>query len=228
MAWTAVTAAILALSINWSYRQRMEALPWAMSIVSAIYSTIVGWILLGSLRIGWHAVRRTLWPLEPGEWMLLGLLAVIMANWVDAVWFALTFPRRLADPYQYETFQSLQWWRGIRQVVLAAGVAMAWIAIAALVWRQRLWAWAIGAGIPAMVLLVINLLFVKARWLNVVWLGGGVIAAYVSLGLILAASLGDWRHGVSRHWLHWSGVVLVTLALAAVALSITVGFLSQW
>ncbi|MCE9554988.1 MAG: hypothetical protein K8T91_16660 [Planctomycetes bacterium] len=224
MAWTAITAAILSALTAWRSQEGIVTeLSWTPPILASLYGIIAGWILLGSLLILWHAFRRTLWPLEPGEWLLLGLLTVVAAKLVGEVCLASNWQARLADPYTYESFRMLQWRVTLRNVTASATIAVVYLLAAYMVRRQKLWAAAIGMAAPAMALLVTKW-SPLAFWPISLNVGGGAILAYLSISLILLGIIHDYRRHTPRHWLHWSAVILTLLALGAVALNVTIGF----
>lgn len=225
MAWTAITAVLIA----WRARGTVYSgeLRWVLAIYDCSYSIVGGWVLMGSLLMIWHAVRRTLWPLEPGERLLLVMLGVFMVGVLGKWWLSFLFwPRRLADPYQYETFHNLQWWLQVIQFTLPALVVVLYLTMALTARRCRWWAAAIVCVAPGMSLWVMTFSSPESTVIKTLWLRSAVILGYVSFGLFVAAIISDHRGRRPRHWLHWSGAVLTLLALALVAGTATIRFFS--
>ncbi|MCE9547625.1 MAG: hypothetical protein K8T25_19320 [Planctomycetia bacterium] len=77
LAWTAVTAVVLGwMQTQWGNEVRGEMTIFAM-MLRILFAAVAGWLLFGTLLIGWHKLRRTGWPLEPGEWLMLVLTNVL-------------------------------------------------------------------------------------------------------------------------------------------------------
>jgi len=74
--WTAVTAVLLQCARALRLFESDSA--W-VTILAALFAAAAGLQLFGALLIGWHMVRRTRWPLEPGEWLVLALTNLLFA-----------------------------------------------------------------------------------------------------------------------------------------------------
>ena len=65
-------------------------MPWQLLIV--LSQIVSGVALAGVSIIGWHALRRTLWRMEPGEYLLvvMGLTCLTQFVW-RVIWGILAF-----------------------------------------------------------------------------------------------------------------------------------------
>jgi hypothetical protein len=79
--WTAVTAVLL--QCGRALELFDSDLGW-VTILAALFAAAAGLQLFGALLIGWHTVRRSRWPLEPGEWLVLALTN-LLAVWLVIV-----------------------------------------------------------------------------------------------------------------------------------------------
>ncbi|MCE9545146.1 MAG: hypothetical protein K8T25_06470 [Planctomycetia bacterium] len=214
--WTALTALFLAVTTNGLNNSPPARPPdrqrW-ITVVSAIQALLGGASLTGCVLIGWHAIRRTLWPLEPGERLLLafGLTYLMM------VAFQWLCPRPLMSGMS---------------VALAAYIltpvscgAVIFATQAVLGRRQPWWAAVLWIGVAercvyAATFLVFALnvfAFVEQRSLmgSLMRIGAIVLrylfsieATCIALALV-AAIVVDARRGRKHRWLHWLGAAVL-------------------
>jgi hypothetical protein len=217
MAWTAITAVHLAAMRVLVGSLNTAGTPPVEVLIMAVSSTIAGWIYFCSLLVLWHAIRRTLWRLEPGEWLILCAALSFLASLVSRLANIVLSPG--------ETFQEswFVWYR------LLLTFELAWIGggfvVAAMAQRHRAW-WCAFHALCAVPLLITIL----AVWTNVAILPETLVIflwAANLLFLILVfvfANVGDRRRRAPRHWMHWSGVglgglmLLLLLGVSVVAL----------
>ncbi|MCE9554989.1 MAG: hypothetical protein K8T91_16665 [Planctomycetes bacterium] len=206
--WTTSTAVVLAVMPTFgfpSYPRRV--LDFAILIVSA---SVMGWVLAGALLVLWHAARRTLWPLEPGEWLVLGAAGTLVLRVGEQLTYRLLRWLALGDPFALISVQSIS-----LETVALAGIATVFIA-GAIAQRHRIWwsamLWAIAfATLPEMMPRAMYPFVWTPPWAT--YLGGMILL----LTLATAGIISDWRRGEPRHWLHWSGVILFWLGSALIA-----------
>jgi hypothetical protein len=160
-------------------------------VLLIVFAAAFGWLLTGAGLILWHAARRTLWPLEPGEWLVLG----------GAVGFACRCGPTLESGYAY-------------RIETAALVCIAVVfAVGASVQRNNLWwsatmLWLALATLPFIMPVAMYPFVWTPPWPT--YLGGEVVL----LILMTAGVIADHRRRRPRHWLHWSGVALLALTSA--------------
>jgi len=187
---------------------------WAVLLL-ALLATVLGWFYFGALLILWHAVRRTLWRLEPGEWLILILtncLTSLLGFGLFSVW-------------------------EVRDSVLQIGGAVILfqlslvMACASLFQRQRL-PWRLLFAMPAGISFLFAMVILGADVLEsvvsdheivsaIVAMGAMIIPFPLCLGLLIAGIIRDAFRREKRHYLHWSGVAmtgLLVLPLAAYAI----------
>ncbi|MCE9547624.1 MAG: hypothetical protein K8T25_19315 [Planctomycetia bacterium] len=83
LAWTAVTAVLLGWMQSTNDLRYSAYVPIPIMLLTVGFLAAAGWQICGTALIVWHLVRRTLWPLEPGEW-----LSIVQANLL--VWWFVT------------------------------------------------------------------------------------------------------------------------------------------
>jgi len=200
--WTTATAGVLSLvARTGEFGHLRFAIHYVILVVSV---AIMGWLLSGALLLVWHAARGTLWPTEPGEWLVLGAAGTLVLRKLEQIVYRLSGPQ---DPLS---------WLGIRSVSLEmcafAPIAALFIAGAIAQRRRPWWAaalWAISfATLPEIMPVAMYPFVWTPPW--AVYLGGvGLL-----LSLMTAGVISDWRRREPRHWLHWSGVLLFWLGSA--------------
>ncbi|MCE9554990.1 MAG: hypothetical protein K8T91_16670 [Planctomycetes bacterium] len=208
MAWTAVTAVILAVLTRAFGATPGAGVPVVAVLLLALAATALGWIYCGTLLIGWHAAQRRLWPLEPGEWLILflanafavwGVMAILDdRRWVNLSWREMEFLAKLI-PGQFAL------------VLVSAAVAQRHQGI--------FWRWLFAASAILMLSIYLPILAPGAvrevaRGLSqatTLLIGASVMGSL--LGLMIAGVVRDRLQRLPRHWLHWSGVSLVGLCL---------------
>lgn len=93
LAFTALTALVLTLSMRGLSAEYVSIYHILNAIRVTLWTILVAWTYLGAALILWHAARRTLWPLEPGERLTLAVMCVftiwfitlLIATWIDKV-----------------------------------------------------------------------------------------------------------------------------------------------
>ena len=208
MAWTAVTAAILAVLTQAFGAAPGAGVPFFALVLLALAATALGWIYCGTLWIGWHAARGRLWPLEPGEWLIL-----FLAN-AFAVWAIMVI---LDDP----RWVNLSW-RQMELLVKFIPGQFALVLIAAVLAQRRhniFWRLLFAESAVLMVSIYVPIMVPDAirqatRGMSEgTALSIGVALMGSLLGMMIAGVVHDRLHRLPRHWLHWSGVSLVGLCL---------------
>jgi len=152
-----------------------------------------------------HVARRTLWPLEPGEWLILTAINVVTVLgggalagfWEAGEWLFWGAPAELAT------------------VFIVAAVMLRDLRI----WSALFWTLAV-ASLSFYLMVLLDTGPRSIRRLEIFLLVGySLIAGFsiLSLTLLTAGVVSDRRSRQARHWLHWSAVVLAGLALIGVA-----------
>ncbi|MCE9554757.1 MAG: hypothetical protein K8T91_15485 [Planctomycetes bacterium] len=206
MGWTATTAVVLAV-LTQLYRVQTELNTpvWAVLLL-ALLATVLGWFYFGALFIVWHAVRRTLWRLEPGEWLIL-----ILTNCLTS-FASLVFIANVVKPIEV--------WLRIGGALILVQLSLV-MACAALFQRQRL-PWRLLFALPAGMTFLCALVLVAAEVLETIAQDHAILAAIVGvgamlipfplcLGLLIAGILRDALRREKRHYLHWSGVAMTVV-----------------
>jgi len=185
--WTTATAVAL-LTFELLGMGKVRATPLAGLALVAL-AMVVGWLWMGMTVIVWHAVRGSLWRIEPGEWLLTSAGSFSAALLV--VWLFLSNPVRGGDhaagayllllvPLAGAVFQG---------GVLTRSQSKTWGVI---YWANMaaygvLWFWPVALLLPPVV-----------------------------FPLLVSAIRSEYRDGLARHWLHYSGVIIYGLALLVV------------
>jgi len=183
---------------------------------SALSASGVAWIYLGGLLILRHAAHRTLWPLEPGEWLIL--LAINVMTILGLVGVAENF-----------TF-----WRSQFQwliLLIPAEFSVAALVPAVTLRKRRIWSAlfcviALACIVPYGTFFAALLPQSFRTFIMLVQVYIGIFASLL-LGLIIAGIITDWRRGDARHWLHWSAVVPAGLALILMAGVAIIAFVAE-
>jgi hypothetical protein len=203
MAWTAVTAVLLAVMTQ-TTDSMPRASPWLTAYI-ALQATLSGWIYFGGLLILWHAVRRTLWRLEPGEWLTLCL-----AN----AFFLTLATQLLGRLLIHWAGSSIYAWLSTLALFQIGAMAGGYVVAAVAQRRRPLWCGVFAIiGVPPLLLMLLG-------WMRLLSNATPTLAAVlfvaIAVGLVLllvGAIVGDRRRREPRHWLHWSGVVITCLIL---------------
>jgi len=212
---TALTSAIMVVFTHGLGISTTDPISVAGSALSAMG---VGWVYLGGLLILRHAVHRTLWPLEPGEWLILLAINVLTILGLFGVGDSFAFWR-----------SQFQW------LILLTPAEFAVAALVPTITQRRRPIWSALFGVIALACIVFYGVIYLDRLLPLNY--GALIAIgliYVSsftslaLGLLIAGIVTDWRRAESRHWLHWSAVVPAGLALIWVVGIVIAVMFSQW
>jgi len=189
---TAVTAAVFSAPSEF-----VEGPLRSSSLAVIDYATrcLSGAILAGCFLIVWHAARKTLWPLEPGEWL------VVVAGSSHVIW-------TVVHPFLPDGTAELSNWYGGLLCLVFLGMAMLRVAVAAVI-RPR--AWMAVLLLDAIVFLWIVLYYaamaLMSSPLSFLWTFGLVQYVEVLGGVaVLLLVIRDWRRASPRHWLHWLGV----------------------
>lgn len=208
MAWTAVTAVILAVLTRAFGATPGAGVPVFAVLLLALAATALGWIYCGTLLIGWHTVRGRLWALEPGEWLIL-----FLAN-AFAIWAVMA----ILDDNRWGNLS----WRQMEFLAKFIPGQFALVLTAAAVAQRRqsiFWRWLFaGSAILALSIylpiLAPDLVREVTRGLSegtALLIGVTVMGSL--LGMMIAGVVHDRVQRLPRHWLHWSGVSLVGLCL---------------
>ena len=127
LAWTTLTAAVLVAltqALNWRATN-----PWTGAVL-VIGSMVVGWLYFATLLIWCHSMTDTLWPLEPGEWLIL------TASNAITLWLVLT--ASALHPYWLDLAADRPIHRSV--VMLGPGQCAAVLSVAAIAQcRRGLW-----------------------------------------------------------------------------------------
>jgi len=206
--WTACTAVVLSVMPRLGYQAYpRHVLDFAIFIASA---AIMGWLLAGGLLVLWHAARRTLWPMEPGEWLVVGAASTLVLRAGEQMTYRLLLWLNWRNPLEVIGVQSIS-----LEAVALAGIAAVFV-VGAIAQRRRIWwaamLWAIVfATLPEMMPRAMYPFVWTPPWAT--YLGGMVLL----LSLATAGIVSDQRRREPRHWLHWSGVALFWLGSALIA-----------
>jgi len=204
--WTATTAvALLVFNILGMQQARVGA--WG-GLLAVLAGMIVGWIWMSVAILSWHYWHKTLWILEPGERLLLvpgGLLSLLLPL-----------------------------------ALIGSLSESAWLAVLVSMW--------ILSGVGALYARAIvegpgSDHWIGVYWINMVMFLTGVCAMAPLLSivglvlpplgffLVIRGFYRDRREKVPRHWLHYSGAGLFSLALGvlvAMEFAGIGGFLLFW
>lgn len=246
LTWTAVTAAVLAgMQAEGSFGRSGAVSGWAM-LLMPLFAAAVGWLLFGSMLLAWHTVRCTKWPLEPGEWLILVLTNAVVVCLAMIVWerYAWRVVDK-TDPYSYETFHALQsaiqFRRWIQQAIPGE---IAVVMLAAALAQRRRPVWCAALVVMATGVLSIYLpIFITSRYRHsmpkamvsqyahpfLFWsIGLFNVIGLVSLALMAGGVVLDRMRRQPRHWLHWSGVGLSSVAIAGSLTLVTLALIFGW
>jgi hypothetical protein len=199
---TALTSAVMVVFTHGLGVSTTDPISVAASALSA---TGVAWIYLGGLLILRHAVHRTLWPLEPGEWLIL--LAINVLTILGLIGVA----------------ENFAFWRSqFSWLVLLIPAEFAVAALVPAITQRRRRIWSALFGVIALACIVFygviyldRLLLLNLSYYALIATGLTYVCGFASLalGLLIAGIVTDWRRGESRRWLHWSAVVPAGMAL---------------
>jgi len=196
--WTATTA--LALLVFSLLGMEGAALgPWA-GILAVLAAIVVGWIWMAMVILGWHFAHKTIWCLEPGEWLLLvpgGAVSLLPV-------FALL-----------GTFMARDWLAGLLMMwtlmcIGAVGAGAAATSRRPTNWKGIYW---------VNVFVFVSLVCAMAPPLAIAWL----IIPPLAVVFLIRSVYRDRRAAIPRHWLHYSGVVLFGLAFGILLVIEVVG-----
>lgn len=195
---------------------------------------VFSWTASASLMIGWHAARRTLWPLEPGEWAVLAgfVTTGLFLAQIFAVHFAIEFVitdnhTQHRTPNPVGLGERLQW-LNLMQVVSVAIMTIPYAAAAVAQRRRRWWlaCFTLLAGTLAGSSIVSLSVLLSDTWnfqLLRAWSAVEIVLVLAAVLLIPIAFVMDRRRREPRHWLHWSGVALTELFLALLLAGLAMG-----
>ena len=225
---TTITAAILSL---FQFANPSTKLAWDDVLMKTTMAIAFGWALFGGAIICWYRVRRTLWRLEPGEWLLLGVCGLVVAYillWV-ASFFFVNERSWLAEGVML----------GLLVLIVVPLVA------GAITQRRRRWWCALQFYLLLSAVLLITYIFWGGTILSLLsmayWYFTGetidfdrmpetaiqaclTVAAYFPMALLTAGLVYDWRRHEPRHWLHWSGIALFGLSMLSILWPVTSGW----
>ncbi|MCE9545148.1 MAG: hypothetical protein K8T25_06480 [Planctomycetia bacterium] len=197
--WTAATAVMLGvLKTTGAIEPRVEALGAGLLV---LLSAVCGWIGAGAVLILWHGARHTLWPLEPGEWLVLAP-ACLVAGTIGAALMALWNPVAAFAP-------ALAGFDSAAVVYAIAASEIPNNSKGNFGWAPLMWVMAASILSPMCLVPIgaLLLLFIPP----------------LALTLLIRAVVKDYRGGPPRHWLHYSGVVLTGLLVGGATIAEVVG-----
>lgn len=223
-AWATVTAVILAVTtlalqspVPRSKSSPVPAMKAPATLLrSALAVSVLGWVVCGALLIGRHAIRRNLWKLEPGEWIVLflanlGLLWSVIMLVQQSPWFFVLI-------HDHGSRHEFWEWLEIAKIAISWQSALVLLGVAFVQQHRPLWRAMFALGGVEMALFYLPLL--PHRLIEGIYAPFPRIAAFVAcvlmgtiLALFIAALIRDHRHHATRHWLHWSGVGIAALLL---------------
>ncbi|MCE9554987.1 MAG: hypothetical protein K8T91_16655 [Planctomycetes bacterium] len=203
--FTAVTAAVLSSPIELETSTPVPSMGEAVS--SIFFRVMYGAGITGLFLIFWHTARRSLWPLEPGEWLVVAWGGSILLGLFQ---MTIQSPLNLAHILEHPQIYRVIW---VTVILLTASFEGA-VAIGA---RRYPW-WSVLIGICAMWRLLWGIGFITMPMHDTLpwaysffrYLTRYYFAQYwVGLALLAMALIGDRKCALSRHWLHWLGVALL-------------------
>jgi hypothetical protein len=202
LAWTALTAIALAALTRGLNLQVTDPLAGTAIAVAAI---TLGWLWFGTLLIVWHAIARRLWRLEPGEWLIL-----IACN-AATIWLVL-FILHEQSPISARNPRPIL----ALIAILAFGPCALLCLVAAIAQRRRPGWCALFVALtmiwfsPYVAMFAVS--FSNSKLLP--WFNGAAIMLFaVSVALLLHAPLDDLLRRKRRHWLHYSAIALIGMAM---------------
>jgi hypothetical protein len=207
MLWTFTTAAAL-FTLNLLRNRPDRWSPWEAAVIVPL-AIAEGWVWMAMALIVWHKLQRTLWKLEPGEWLLVGPVGVAAALpltlWMvgDAQW----------RPAAMAAFLT---------VWMVHGLALALYVRAAATQPADSF-WTALHSINALGLLA-PLSLVCGGFILIIY---AVLLPPLGTLFLICAVVGDHRRRAAHHWLHCSGVGLYGIAIS-VALIVEVIALYAW
>jgi hypothetical protein len=162
-------------------------------------SMLMGWLYAGTAVILWHAVRRSVWMIEPGEWVIM--LVAVLATVLLAM-----------DILQHGVLELHGRWDERIRMLLLMPVACLMGAVS-FVQRQRP-GWC-GLFAALCCVLLLGVLSDLSRHLGRPWAAGHqdaeplvfAVLLFWALTMLIRGVAGDLRRGEARHWLHWSAIV---------------------
>jgi len=220
MGWTATTAVVLAvLTQLYQVQAEINAPAWVVLLL-ALLATVLGWFYFGALFILWHVVRRTLWRLEPGEWLVLLLIHSL------TTYAGVSFLATVWEPSEF--------WLRIGGALILVQLSLV-MACAALFQRQRL-PWRLLFALPAGLTFLYALLILGADLLETVVSNHETLVSIVAvgfmtlpfplcLGLLIAGIVRDALRREKRHYLHWSGVVMTSVVVLPLTAYVFLGII---
>lgn len=204
--WTATTAlALLVFSLLGMKGTTLG--PWA-GILAVVAAIVVGWIWMAMVILGWHYMHRTLWDLEPGEWLLLVPGGVVSLVPLIAL---------------FGNLSEHAWIAGILLMWMLSGIGAVCAGAAAEGRGARHWTSVYWVN----VVMFLTGVCAIAPPLVIVWL----VIPPLAVIFLIRGVFRDRRAAIPRHWLHFSGVALFGLAFAILlVIEVTAigGFLLWW
>jgi len=222
--WTAITAVVLGV-LTQAFGATGSDVPVLAVFLFSLSATVLGWLYSGTLLIGWHAVRRTLWKLEPGEWLVL-FLANAMTVWGAAgLWdkYRWRLVNSEMGPIFYH-FIGMEMYEFTELIYKCIPGQFAAVLVATIVFQRQEKVWRALFLLAAILLLLIYVPIAAPDLVEDIFRGVSERVAMLFFCLVLSALLGmlvagvvrDRMNRLTRHWLHWSGVGLVGLLLLTV------------
>lgn len=199
LAWTALTAAALVMltqGLNLNRTLNLNSSDPLYGAIVVIAAMVLGWLYFGTLLIIWHSLTETLWPLEPGEWLILAATNAV------TLWLALAISDR--HPYWLDISPRRPFFHGILYVAptLCAAVCL----VAAIAQRQQR-PWSTLFMMLAMLCLSFYGIVIDEHSMAILI---GLLLFATAASLIYAVLI-DLNLRKSRCWLHQSAGVLLLL-----------------
>lgn len=233
--WTAVTAVVLGV-LTQAFGATGSGAPVLAVLLLALAATVLGWLYSGALLIGWHAVRRTLWKLEPGEWLVLFLVNVLTVWGAFGLWEEYRWSPIHSHAVQvFLHLMGMEMYEFMNLIYKCIPGQFAAVLIAVIVSQRREKIWRALFLFAAILLLMIYVPIAAPDLVEDVFRGMSERTGMLFFCLVLSALLGllmagvarDRMNRVARHWLHWSGVGLVALSLLLVVGTMA-AYLFRW
>lgn len=213
LGWTATTALVMGLLLG-----RVRSVEWTL-LLNVAMNAAIGFLAFGVLLIAWHAIRRTLWPLQPGEWLVMTTAAALSAGFGAVVLVLIFYEFQQSRERDESIFGGV--FIALARMFCAGGTAVAVTClIGAIAMRRfRLWS-AMTLGVAIVSALYAIQMFAESdvffspsewlsRWHYLTMLG--TIAL-----LLLLAVVNDWRRHEPRYWFHWCGVAVTGVVIGFV------------
>lgn len=216
---TAVTAVVLTV-MSQMLGVQARRMVWPVLAVGGVAS-LIGWMYTATLLLLWHAARRTLWRLEPGEWLL-----VCLANAVSMVIVVALLQETLGRGGWSGGFAFRRQALNLAELIVPGAMAAVYLLSAAMQ-RQRWW-WSAAMASAAILFLLFNAMYVRGGITPRAYYG---LAWWYSIGVIVCLAGGvisDRSNRLSRHWVHWSGVGLTGMVALAFVVVTTLALVFHW